>query len=60
MGGKLEIKQVRSIASATQNQRRNIKALGLRRREQIVVHDDNPIIRGMIKKVAHLVQVTEK
>jgi len=60
MAGKLEIKQIRSVAGASQNQRRNIRALGLRRREQVVVHDDTPIIRGMIKKVVHLVQVTER
>jgi large subunit ribosomal protein L30 len=60
MAGKLEIKQIRSIAGATKIQRRNIEALGLKRREQIVVHDDTPIIRGMIRKVNHLVQVTER
>ena len=60
MAGKLEIKQIRSVAGANQNQRRNLKALGLRRREYVVVHDDTPIIRGMIKKVAHMVQVTER
>lgn len=60
MAGKLEIKQVRSIAGTKQNQRKNIKALGLRHREHVVVHDDTPIIRGMIRKVEHLVQVTER
>lgn len=60
MAGKLEIKQIRSIAGAKQNQRKNIKALGLRHREHVVVHDDTPIIRGMIRKVEHLVQVTER
>lgn len=60
MAGKLEIKQIRSIAGATQNQRRNLKALGLKRREYVVVHDDTPIIRGMIKKVAHMVEVMER
>jgi large subunit ribosomal protein L30 len=60
MAGKLEIKQIRSIAGATKIQRRNIEALGLKRREHVVVHDDTPIIRGMIRKVNHLVQVTER
>lgn len=60
MAGKLEVKQIRSIAGATQNQRRNLKALGLKRREYVVVHDDTPIIRGMIKKVEHMVEVTER
>ncbi len=57
---KLEIKQIRSVAGANGNQRRNLIALGLRHREQVVVHDDTPIIRGMIKKVAHMVLVTEQ
>ena len=60
MAGKLEIKQVRSISGASENQRRNIRALGLRRREHVVVHDDTPYIRGMLNKVTHLVQVTER
>jgi large subunit ribosomal protein L30 len=60
MAGKLEIKQIKSVAGAKQNQRKNIKALGLRHREHVVVHDDTPIIRGMIRKVEHMVQVTER
>jgi large subunit ribosomal protein L30 len=60
MAGKLEIKQIKSVAGAKQNQRKNIKALGLRYREHVVVHDDTPIIRGMIRKVEHMVQVTER
>jgi large subunit ribosomal protein L30 len=57
---KLEIKQVRSVAGANFIQRRNLKALGLRRREQAVIHDDTATIRGMIRKVAHMVRVTKK
>ena len=57
---KLEIKQIRSVAGANKIQRKNLIALGLRHREQVVVHDDTPIIRGMIKKVAHMVLVSEQ
>jgi large subunit ribosomal protein L30 len=60
MTGKLEIKQVRSVAGSNKNQRLNLIALGLRHREQVVVHDDTPIIRGMINKVRHMVAVTER
>jgi len=60
MPGKLEIKQVRSIAGSSAHQRRVMKALGLRYREQIVVHDDTPTIKGMVDKVLHLLQVTKK
>jgi large subunit ribosomal protein L30 len=60
MPGKLEIKQVRSLAGNSDKQRRVIKALGLRHREQVVVHDNTPIIRGMIDKVRHIVEITER
>ncbi|MFR4764291.1 MAG: 50S ribosomal protein L30, partial [Anaerococcus obesiensis] len=43
----------------TPNQRKNVEALGLRKREQVVVKEDNAQIRGMITKVKHLVEVTE-
>jgi large subunit ribosomal protein L30 len=60
MAEKLEIKQIRSVAGANRQQRKNLKALGLRRREQVVVHDDTPTIRGMIRMVAHMVNVTKQ
>ena len=41
-------------------QRRTLRALGIRRHQQAVVHDDNPAIRGMIAKVDYLVEVTEE
>ncbi len=57
MAGKLEVKQVRSLAGASAKQRRVMRALGFRHREQVVTHDDTPSIRGMIDKVNHLVEV---
>ena len=36
-----------------------IRALGLRRLHQSVIHEDTPVIRGMVFKVKHLVQVEE-
>jgi len=60
MAEKLEIKLIRSKAKTTVNQLRNLEALGLKRREQVVVHDDSEKIRGMITKVAHLVEVTKR
>ena len=43
----------------TPKQKKNVEALGLRRREQVVVKEDNAQMRGMIAKVSHLVEVTE-
>ena len=56
---KLQIKLVRSTIGTTPNQRKNVEALGLTKREQVVVKEDNAQMRGMIAKVSHLVEVTE-
>lgn len=56
---KIAVKQVRSGIGRPQKHRRTLEALGIKRHQQTVVHDDTPAIRGMIEKVSHLVQVTE-
>lgn len=57
--GGLKLKLVKSVIGATQRQRQTVKGLGLRRLRHTVVRQDTPEIRGMITKVAHLVQVIE-
>lgn len=57
--GKLKITQVRSAIKRNEKQKRTIEALGFHRLHQTVVHPDAPQIRGMIRKVAHLVEVEE-
>ena len=54
---KVRITWVRSTIGRIEPQERVIKALGLRKLNQSVVHDDSPMIRGMINKVPHLVKV---
>ena len=56
---KIKVKQVRSSIKRPQNQKRTLKALGLKRIGQVVEHEDSPNILGMIDKVKHLVE-TEK
>jgi len=56
---KLKITQVRSIIGRPEKHRRIIKALGLRRNQTSVIQEDTPIIRGMVFKVRHLVNVEE-
>ena len=56
---KIAIKQVRSGIGRPQKHRRTLEALGIKRHQQTVIHNDTPAIRGMIDQVAHLVQVTE-
>ncbi len=50
---------VRSPIGYTKDQKQTVLALGLRRIRQTVEHKDNPAVRGMIRKVIHLVQVEE-
>ncbi len=56
---KLRIKWVKSAIGYPEDQKATIRALGLRKLQQIVEHDDQPVIRGMVRKVYHLVQVEE-
>ena len=56
---KLRVKQIRSTIGRKEDQKRTIKALGLGKINKIKVHDDNPVIRGMVKKVIHLVEIEE-
>jgi len=56
---KLKIRQVKSAINRSGMQKKTIRALGIRRMHQEVVHEDNPCIRGMVKKVEHLVEVEE-
>ena len=57
--GKLRIVWVKSAIGYALDQKRTIKALGLRRLRHQVVHEDTPSIRGMVTKVAHLVKADE-
>ena len=56
---KLKITQTRSIIGRIENQKRTIEALGLGRPNNVVIQTDTPQIRGMIRKVSHLVRVEE-
>ncbi|KAA3646992.1 MAG: 50S ribosomal protein L30 [Chloroflexi bacterium] len=55
----LTITLVKSPIGYSKRQKGTVKALGLRRINHSVTHDDTPVIRGMINKVGHLVQVEE-
>ncbi len=59
MAKKLKIKQIRSIIDRPKKQKLTIEALGLGRPNYVKIHNDTPQIRGMIKKVSHLVTVEE-
>jgi len=59
MSKKLEVTLKRSLIGRKQDQQKTVEALGLRKIHQTVVHNDNDAIRGMVKKVSHLVEVKE-
>jgi large subunit ribosomal protein L30 len=56
---KLQVTLKRSLIGRPEPQRQTVAALGLRKLHQVVEHDDNAAIRGMINKVSHLVEVKE-
>jgi large subunit ribosomal protein L30 len=55
----LRITLVKSPIGYDQRQKDTVRALGLRRMNQTVEHSDTLVIRGMVAKVSHLVQVEE-
>ena len=59
MARKIRIRQIKSASGHEASQGRTIRALGLRRLQQVVEHTDTPQIRGMIFTVNHLVKVEE-
>ena len=58
-GNVLRVTLVKSPIGYKKDQKATVRALGLRRMNQTVEHEDSPAIRGMIDKVHHLVNVEE-
>lgn len=56
---KLKITLTRSVIGRPEDQRATVKALGLGKTNSSVIQEDNAVIRGMIRKVEHLVTVQE-
>jgi large subunit ribosomal protein L30 len=50
---------VKSPIGYTKRHKETVRALGLRRMNQVVEHVDSPTLRGMLYKVAHLVEIEE-
>ena len=59
MAKKIKVTKVKSAIKRTQNQKRTLEALGLHKIGQVVEHEANPSILGMINKVEHLVSVED-
>jgi large subunit ribosomal protein L30 len=56
---KLRVTQTRGVIGKPKTQRATLKGLGLRGRHSSVVVENTPAVRGMIKKIMHLLNVEE-
>jgi large subunit ribosomal protein L30 len=59
MANQIKVTLVKSTIACLKNQKANVEALGLRKVGSSNTFEDTPIVRGMIKKVSHLVKVEE-
>jgi large subunit ribosomal protein L30 len=57
---KITVRCKRSIIGCTDDQRATVRGLGLRRIRDERVLENTPAVRGMIKKVIHLVEVVKE
>ena len=55
----IKIKQIKSKIGYPVDQKRTLEVLGLHKISQVVEKEDSPVIRGMIRKVHHLVEVID-
>ena len=58
--GRLRIRMIGSVIGCPEKQRATVRGLGLRRLHQVVEREDTPAVRGMVKKVPHLVEIVEQ
>ncbi|MBN2394300.1 MAG: 50S ribosomal protein L30 [Anaerolineae bacterium] len=59
MAKTLRITLVRSPIGYSMRQKQTVRALGLRKLQQVVEQPDNPAVRGMVNKISHLLSVEE-
>jgi large subunit ribosomal protein L30 len=57
--GKIQLKWVRSAICTPVKHKRVVKGLGFTRLNQVIERPDNAAIRGMVKKIPHLVEIVE-
>lgn len=57
---KIEVTQIKSTIGAKPKTRGTVRALGLGKIGRTRIHEDNPVVRGMIHNVQHLVTVKEQ
>ncbi|MBZ5666924.1 MAG: 50S ribosomal protein L30 [Acidobacteriia bacterium] len=58
-GGKIQLKWVRSAICTPMKHKKVVKGLGFTRLNQVIERPDTAAIRGMVKKIPHLVEIVE-
>ncbi len=53
----IKVTQIKGLIGQKEKIKRTVEALGLKRIDHSVIHEDNDVIRGMVFKVKHLVTV---
>ena len=56
----IKIEQIKSPIGYPKKQREVLRSLGLRRIRHVVERQDSPAVRGMVRKIAHLVRIVEE
>lgn len=56
---KVKIKLVKSLIGCSEAQCKVAQALGLKKTNQVVEHNNSATIMGMVRKISHLVEVSE-
>lgn len=56
----IKIEQIKSPIGYAKTQREVLRGLGLRRIRHVVEREDSPAVRGMVRKIAHLVRIVEE
>lgn len=59
MSKKIKVTQIKSIIGTLDAQKKTIRALGLRKINRSVIHEDTPCVRGMVNTVKHLVKIED-
>ena len=57
--GTIKVKMIGSVIGCPEKQRATVRGLGLRRMNQVVERQDTPQVRGMVKKIPHLLEIVD-
>jgi len=57
MAKRIKIKLVKSLIGTPEKHIKIVRALGLKKTNHVVEHDESPVIMGMVKKIPHLVEI---